>query len=54
MAWDLLEKSGFTSGAWEYNEPNMAYNQDRDLDTLASVTYNSMGTENSWTNTNKS
>jgi hypothetical protein len=54
MSWDLLEKSGFANGSWDYNEPNMNYNQDRDSDTLASVTYNSLGTLGTWTNTNKS
>lgn len=53
MTWDLIEKSGFTGGGWDYNEPNLTYNEDIDPDTGASVTYNSLGTEDTWTNINK-
>jgi len=53
MTWDLLEKSGFTGGAWDYDEPNMAYNQDIDIDTSSSVTYNSLGTSGTWSNLTK-
>ncbi len=54
MTWDLLEKSGFANGAWDYDEPNMAYDQDIDLDTGSNVFYNALGTQNAWSNLNKS
>lgn len=54
MTWDLIEKSGFSQGGWDYDEPNLAYNEDMDPDTGSSVAYNSLGTAGTWTNTNKS
>ena len=56
MAWDLIEKSGNpTGGGWDYNEPNLTYNEAIDPDTFLSVFYNSLGADaGTWTNTNKS
>jgi len=54
MAWDLIEKTGFALGGWDYNEPNMQYNQDIDADTSNSVTYNQLGASGTWNNLNKS
>ena len=54
MTWDLLQKSGFPSGGWTYNELNVDYNQDLDIDTGSNVTYNALGAAGTWTNTNKS
>ena len=54
MTWDLLQKSGFIGGGWSYNEPNLIYNEDEDPDTGSDVTYNNLGTADTWTNTNKS
>ena len=54
MTWDLLEKTGFNNGGWDYDEPNMTYNEDIDQDTGSDVNYNALGTAGTWTNTNKS
>jgi hypothetical protein len=54
MAWDLIEKSGVSGGGWEYNDGNLAYNEDQDPDSLSDVTYNNVGTQGTWSNTNKS
>ena len=54
MSWDNIEKSGFALGGWDYNEANLAYSDDKDPDTGSDVTYNSLGTEGTWTLLNKS
>ena len=44
MVWDLIEKSGNPlGGGLDYDEGNMAYNVNIDLDTGLSVTYNGLG-----------
>lgn len=52
--WENLEKPGFANGGWDYNENNLEYNQDLDVDTGLSVVYNALGTANTWTNQAKS
>ena len=54
MNWNLLQKSGFANGGWTYEELEIAYNQDKDIDTLSDVNYNSLGTHGTWSNLNKS
>jgi len=53
MSWDLIEKSGFTGGGWLFNESNLSFNEDKDPDSGSDVTFNSLGTAGTWTNTNK-
>lgn len=46
--WDDIELTGTGTGGWEYNEPNLTYNQDVDPDSGESVLYNGIGFTTSW------
>lgn len=55
MSWDLLEKSITGTGSgWDYNESELAYDQDVDTDTGSDVFYNGLGTQDTWSNISKS
>ena len=51
--WDLIEKVGTFLGGWQYNEPNLTYNQLLDPDSGNVVYYNGLGLGQTWTLENK-
>jgi hypothetical protein len=51
--WDDQEKAGSLEG-YDYNEFNLAYNEDTDPDSGLSVLYNGMGYSSSIINQTKS
>ena len=48
--WDNLEKSGVITGGWDYNEPNLNYDQIVDPDTDNNVYYEGLGIITTWSN----
>jgi len=52
--WDNNEKPGMAGGGWDYNEPNMTYDEDIDPDSQLTVYYNGLGTVPAWTDVSKS
>jgi hypothetical protein len=52
--WDNIEKSGTGNGGWEFNEPNLTFNQSIDPDSGNTVYFNGLGLSTTWTNISKS
>ena len=48
--WGNLEKTGALTGGWQYDEPNLTYDQLIDVDTDNLVYYDGIGLLAVWTN----
>lgn len=52
--WENLEKSGtIDNGGYDYEEEDMEYDQDIDVDTGNQVFYDGLGQTTTWNNINK-